>query len=438
MEINLFIIAYGELLKMNKDNYSQAIPLLLITQSFPFGLAESSFLKKEIISLARYFSVHIISRNINDTQYVNVPNNVMLHRYNAKHNYKTVVLLLRALFSLNFIRELFVLLRRKMFSLGRLKKCLRVQMRTLHFASYLDSVRRQIDGPAILYSYWNDYACFAATLVKREKDFVVSRLHGGDLYELEINDRYQPYKCVYNHNVDLFSFIARMGLSYYNETYFNVTNKASINYLGVPEHSVKSIFSDRRNVKIVSFSYVRDIKRIDRIIDVLSNIDTLSVDWTHIGARYYYDQIRDYAKEKLDSKPNINYHFLGELRNEDALKYISNNEFDFLINVSSTEGLPMTMMEAFSMSIPVIGTKVGGVPEVIIHAHNGYLLDVDFKDEDLANILYAYESLPFSEKVALRLNAKNTWQSTFREESNYGEFAHLLISRFKEYEAKRD
>ena len=98
----------------------------------------------------------------------------------------------------------------------------------------------------------------------------------------------------------------------------------------------------------------------------------------------------------------------------------------------------MTMMEAFSMSIPVIGTKVGGVPEIIIHAHNGYLLDVDFKDEDLANILYAYESLPFSEKVALRLNAKNTWQSTFREESNYGEFAHLLISRFKEYEAKRD
>lgn len=410
--------------------------LLLITQSFPFGIAESSFLKEEIKSLARNFNVHLISRNNKDTQYVNVPENVVLYRYHVKEQYNPLLLFLRTLFTYSFFEELISLVKKKKLSYNHIKVCIRVQMRTLHFSNYLQTIRNKINCPVILYSYWNDYACFAATRIKRKYDFVVSRLHGGDLYELDINDKYQPFKCVYNKDVDLFSFISRMGLSYFNETYFNVSRRASVNYLGVPEHPISYRFSNRQDVKIVSFSYVRDIKRIDKIVDVLSKVDGLRITWIHIGARYNYNEIRKYASEKLDGKSNVNYQFIGEMKNEGALRYISENEFDFLINVSSTEGMPMTMMEAFSMSIPVIGTKVGGVPEVVRHGYNGYLLDANFKDADLAHILYRYASLPFEEKKKLRTNAHNTWKTTFQDESNYRSFAHLLIKKFNLYEAK--
>lgn len=421
-------------LDMNISEEISKYSLVLITQSFPFGLAESSFLKEEIKSLAKSFDVHIISRNIKDLQYVAVPENVVLYRYDATLKYNAIVLLIKTLLSINFIKEIFIISRQKKFSFNHLKMCLRVEMRTLHFAKYLEFIRKQIKQNTVLYSYWNDYACYASTRVKRKGDFIVSRLHGGDLYELDINDRYQPYKCLYNRMVDWFSFISNKGLTYFCETYFDVSDKASINFLGVPEHFTKCKFSDRKDVRIVSFSYVRDIKRIDKIIDALSQIDNLNVHWTHIGARYLYDQIRDYARCKLDGKQNIDYQFLGEMRNEDALDYIASHEFDFLINVSSTEGMPMTMMEAFSMSIPVIGTKVGGVPEVVKHNYNGCLLEIDFRDEDLICILKDYANLPFESKLKLRENAKNTWRTNFYDVVNYNQFTDLLVDKFQQHD----
>lgn len=103
-------------------------------------------------------------------------------------------------------------------------------------------------------------------------------------------------------------------MSYFCKNYFDVTNKASVNYLGVSEHDITYCFTERNDIRIVSFSYVRDIKRIDRIIDTLSCIHGLKVHWTHIGARYLYDQIVEYAKQKLSGKDNIDYQFLGEMK----------------------------------------------------------------------------------------------------------------------------
>ena len=305
-------------------------------------------------------------------------------------------------------------------------------MRTLHFYDYLKKVRSKIDGTVIFYSYWNVYSCFAATLAKKKGDFIISRLHGGDLYELEINGFYQPYKRIYNKKVDLFSFISNKGLTYFNNTYYDVSDKAMVNYLGVPEHKTSYTFTNRRNIKIVSFSYVRDIKRIDRIIDSLSIIDEVDVEWVHIGGRYIFEQVKDYAKLKLMDKKNIHYEFLGEMKNEDALNYISCHEFDFLVNVSSTEGMPMTMMEAFSMSLPVIGTMVGGVPEVVKHGINGYLLNIDFTNNDFVKILLDYRDLPFSAKCMIRENAKNTWKDNFYDVQNYDSFTDLLITKFND------
>lgn len=405
--------------------------LLLITQSFPFGIVESSFLKEEIKYLAKCFDIHVVSRNVKDLQYVAVPENVILHRYDPHEKFSLVFLLVKALLSKVFIKEIITIIKQRKKFLNSVKKCLRVQMRTLHFSKYLGSVRQEIESKVILYSYWNDYASFSASRIKRDGDFLICRLHGGDLYELDINGNYQPYKFLYNQNVDWFSFISDKGRKYFCETYFDILDKSSVDFLGVPDHAIKYHFSERSDVRLVSFSYVRDIKRIDKIINVLSKIENVTVHWTHIGGRYLYDQIVEYAEEMLVDKKNINYQFVGEMKNEDALDYIASQEFDFLINVSSTEGMPMTMMEAFSMSLPVIGTMVGGVPEVVTHDYNGYLLNVDFSDEDLIGILNNYTNLPFYAKVKLREHAKDTWKTNFHDASNYKRFTDFLMTKFK-------
>lgn len=55
-------------------------------------------------------------------------------------------------------------------------------------------------------------------------------------------------------------------------------------------------------------------------------------------------------------------------------------EFDILLMTSITEGLPLTIYEAFASKIPIVSTKAGGIPEVIKDGTNGYLTDIGDAD----------------------------------------------------------
>ena len=48
---------------------------------------------------------------------------------------------------------------------------------------------------------------------------------------------------------------------------------------------------------------------------------------------------------------------------------------DVVVLLSKEEGLPMSLIEASAMGVPVIATKVGGIPEVVINGQTGILLD---------------------------------------------------------------
>lgn len=53
---------------------------------------------------------------------------------------------------------------------------------------------------------------------------------------------------------------------------------------------------------------------------------------------------------------------------------------DILLLMSISEGLPMSIIEAQSLGIPVITTDVGGIPEIITHESNGLIVKRDVTD----------------------------------------------------------
>ncbi|HKA56747.1 MAG TPA: glycosyltransferase family 4 protein, partial [Candidatus Binatia bacterium] len=51
------------------------------------------------------------------------------------------------------------------------------------------------------------------------------------------------------------------------------------------------------------------------------------------------------------------------------------NRASLVLMPSRTEGLPLVAVEAALMARPVVATRVGGLPEVVVHRHTGLLVD---------------------------------------------------------------
>lgn len=65
------------------------------------------------------------------------------------------------------------------------------------------------------------------------------------------------------------------------------------------------------------------------------------------------------------------------------------NALDLFALTSSSEGIPMTILEAMAASLPVIATNVGGIPQVVIDEKTGFLVE----DKDKNDLVEAIQKL---------------------------------------------
>jgi glycosyltransferase involved in cell wall biosynthesis len=65
---------------------------------------------------------------------------------------------------------------------------------------------------------------------------------------------------------------------------------------------------------------------------------------------------------------------------------------DIFILPSHLEGLPLSMLEAMSVGLPCIVSRVGGVPEVITHGVNGLLIEVKNSNDLMQKMTWCLEN----------------------------------------------
>ena len=92
------------------------------------------------------------------------------------------------------------------------------------------------------------------------------------------------------------------------------------------------------------------------------------------------------------------FRFLGHL-DRSGLRDLY-GRLDVLLLPSYTEGLPMTILEACAMRVPVIATKVGGVEEIIRDGYNGLLVKAGDIDAMSATALTLLGNRELARKLA--------------------------------------
>lgn len=89
--------------------------------------------------------------------------------------------------------------------------------------------------------------------------------------------------------------------------------------------------------------------------------------------------------EKLGLQNTIQVHgWISGAQKEEALK-----SAHLLLLPSHNEGLPISILEALSMGVPVLSTTVGGIPEAVEHNRNGWLI----QPGDTAALAYYLEEI---------------------------------------------
>ncbi|MBA9072312.1 glycosyltransferase involved in cell wall biosynthesis [Flavobacterium gossypii] len=97
--------------------------------------------------------------------------------------------------------------------------------------------------------------------------------------------------------------------------------------------------------------------------------ESLAIKFVIIGTGVLWDELHEYTRSKGLEDSLI---FTGYQNNVPDLL----PEFDVFLLTSLTEGLPLTVYEAFSCKVPVVSTDAGGIREVVKNNETGFLTDI--------------------------------------------------------------
>ena len=128
----------------------------------------------------------------------------------------------------------------------------------------------------------------------------------------------------------------------------------------------------------------------------------------------------------IELPENIKVNLPGQLSNNEIYKYYQENNVSLFINVSSSEGLPVSIMEACSFGIPIIATDVGGTKEIVSDGYNGYLLSENFESKVLACAIEKIYSMEENNYELLCCHSRNKYLNSFSAEKNYCDFCSIL------------
>jgi len=397
--------------------------LYLFTGRFPYSKAEN-FLEDEIIHLCREFDkVFIIPFKSEAGPRRICPDNCITLEPIVKSNWDYI---LKGLFNLRGSSVMFkeLLKNRALFSFKKLKVWGTgyIAVNCLLNSSVVREISEKMNGQELFYFYWGKWGNVLSYFYKKKSHFI-SRFHGDwDLWE-ERYDGYAPLRKLVSSSLDCAVFISQKGQDYFRQRYPECNTR--LFRLGTKDIGVVPSSKDGV-IRVLSCSTVYPLKRVDLILDSVVEVSkTRKVEWTHLGGGVDFDRIKAVALSKQNESLSIN--LTGMISYSEVLDYYKNHCVDVFVNLSTNEGIPVSIMEAISCDIPVVATNVGSTSEVVTE-ESGLLVTSDPTPHEVAISINRVvdERKSFSPRAF--------WASMYKADTNYKEFSVFLKTIVQKYD----
>ena len=395
--------------------------LFIFTKLYPYGKAEA-FLESEIIQLSKVFKKIVVFPAFKNEYLRTFPDNVSVDNSFIINKKQRIICMLIAFINGVFFRTIWDHVS-KIKSIRDIKNIVRYATYEVYYVKAYKKANLDFSN-GIVYSYWFGHFVNSLQRVKSKLNIncdIITRAHRWDIYEEDHG--VFPYR---QKSIDLLKVlysISTDGKTYLEDRYGN-KNKIKVARLGVYDKFEISKKSSKDKLSVISVSQVTHRKRIFLLLESLiayaSKNTGITVEWVHFGTGIEMDHLIAQVKE-LDIA-NLKIDLRGYVLNTEIYTFYKTNAIDTFVNLSESEGVPVSIMEAQSFGIPVIATNVGGTGE-IVNNNVGVLLN------DSPTVAQVCEALDIVVKKEFnREQIKQSWNKKSNAEINYTEFTQELIN----------
>lgn len=296
----------------------------------------------------------------------------------------------------------------------------------------LPGLRLEPGSHAVVYSFWFHVTARVAMLLAEDLrargvvvDRLVSRAHRYDLYESEAPYGHIPERRLLLEAFDEVCPVSEQGARALLEPWPQYEAKVHTRHLGTVDPG-ETVHCSREPFRIVSCSRLADVKRMDRMPVILAGLRSRGIDatWIHMGDGPGMPAVKQAVR---DAGMQSHVELRGHVPNAGIIPAERELRPACLINLSASEGLPVSMMEAGSLGIPVVATDVGGVSEIVHDKVNGRLIPAEFSGDEAIDALAWLAGLSPEAYDGVCRSARSGWESGFDQAVVYPAFCEEVL-----------
>ncbi|HAQ38161.1 MAG TPA: colanic acid biosynthesis glycosyltransferase WcaL, partial [Saprospirales bacterium] len=282
----------------------------------------------------------------------------------------------------------------------------------------------QIKKVEHIHAHYASHPALAAWIINKISGITYSvTIHSHDIYD-----------CHAMLDIKLKDALFLAPISYYNIKYLEellgkwVKEKCHVVRCGVDlekyESSQKTVDSKDGVFKILQIGSLHWKKAQVYLVQVMASLRKRGVPFhlTIIGEGQERTSIEsEIKKHQLENHITL----VGAKRQDEVARILPQS--DCYVQSSVSEGIPVAIMEAMACELPVVSTKITGIPELVLDGETGILVPAN----DVANMANALEKLYNDPNLCLAMGkrGKNWVAEEFTLENN-GKKLVALFERF--------